>query len=305
MRQRVKRWLCGGVALWAASGQASAVSIQFDYTYDNGYFDDPLRRERLQQAAGYYLSLQDLLTPIAPGSGDSWTVWFNNPSSLGSGLVQQQNLAVAPDTLRVFVGGSAMGSGVLGYAMSGILTDVTGSEAFVDSVYTRGQENATGASATDYGWWGGAIAFNSDVNWHWGDTTAGLDAGSNDFLTTAIHELAHLFGYGSADSWFNSIDAGLFTGEAAVAVYGGPVPVSEAHWAEGVMSTVAGIPQETLMDPSTPAGVRQLPTALDYAGLTDIGWQVTAVPLPGALGLFLLGAGPLAWLGLRRRAVCP
>lgn len=303
MRQHTYRWMSGLAMACLLVPQVRAVSIQFDYTYDTGFFADAERRALLEQAGSYYLGFSDTLSAITPQSGDGWSVWFNNPSNLGSGLVRQQNLSVAADTLTVFVGGSAMGSGVLGYAMSGLLDSVTGSGAFVDAVYTRGQANATGVSATDYGWWGGAISFNSDANWYWGETADGLDGAHNDFLTTAIHELAHLFGYGSADSWFNQIEDGLFTGEASVASYGTWVPVGGggAHWAEGVMSTVDGMVQETLMDPSTPAGVRQLLTDLDYAGLQDIGWEVSAVPVPPALWLFGSGLAALAWPGASRR----
>ena len=54
------------------------------------------------------------------------------------------------------------------------------------------------------------------------------------------------------------------------------------------MSTVDGLVQETLMDPSTSYGTRQLLTELDYAGFADIGWQLTAVPLPASIWLFSL-----------------
>jgi hypothetical protein len=64
--------------------------------------------------------------------------------------------------------------------------------------------------------------------------------------------------------------------------------------------------QETLMDPSTPRGTRELLTDLDLAGLADIGWQVTAVPEPGSAHLLLAGLGVLGalrWQQRSRRAV--
>ena len=57
------------------------------------------------------------------------------------------------------------------------------------------------------------------------------------------------------------------------------------------MSLVGDRVQETLMDPSTARGMRELPTALDYAALADIGWQVSAVPEPGAALLMGCGLG--------------
>ena len=49
------------------------------------------------------------------------------------------------------------------------------------------------------------------------------------------------------------------------------------------------------MDPDITTGSRKFFTDLDYTGLTDIGWQVTAVPEPieyamvTGLGLLLFG----------------
>ncbi len=286
--------------MFFAIGSAQAISIQFDYTYDGGFFDDQQRRDRLQQAADFYTGFSDTLSAINPAAGDQWSVQFNNPSNLGT-QIQEHNMSVSADILTVFVGGSAMGSGTLGFGTTGILFNVSGSTDFVDSAYTRGQHNATGFGATDYGTWGGAMSFNSDVNWFWGETTDGLNNSNNDFLTTAAHELGHLLGYGSADSWFSQMDGGLFSGESSIAAYGGPVPVGTAHWAEGVMSTYNGIDQETMMDPTTPGGIRQLPTVLDYAGLEDIGWQVSEVPVPASVWLFVSGLTFLGASVVRKR----
>ena len=69
----------------------------------------------------------------------------------------------------------------------------------VDAVTTRGQRNAIGPGATDYGVWGGAISFNSDASWYFGASDGGLGPDESDFLTTAMHELGHVLGYGVAD----------------------------------------------------------------------------------------------------------
>lgn len=265
---------------------AHAVTVQFDYRYDSGFFADEHRRDMLDLAASYYSGFIDELAAINPGQENNWSVWFSNPGNLSAGRVQSMDLHVSADTLLVYAGGTAMGSGVLGYADTGIIDQVSGSDDFVDAVNTRGQQNTSGPAASDYGIWGGSIAFNSDVNWHWGQTTDGLTAGNNDFLTTAIHELAHIFGFGTADSWIAQLQDGYFIGEQSIAAYGGPVPADLAHWEEGVYSDVNGVLQEALMDPSTPGGTRQLLTTLDYAGLEDIGWQVTPVPLPASVWLF-------------------
>lgn len=294
---------------------AHALTIEFDYTYDTrGFFTDlasgsPIleRRALLDQAASFYSGFTDSLSAITPQAGDSWSVQITHPS-LGGPLVTLDNISIAADTLRIYVGGSTSAPGVLGFANTGFNLTATGSDAFVDAVTTRGQENATGPIATDYGVWGGMIWFNAANDWYFGSKTTGLTAGHPDFLTTATHEIGHILGYGEADSWFAQIDSnGYFTGAASVAAYGGAVPLDQygSHWAKGVMSSYNGVAQETLMDPSTIAGTRELPTLLDYAAFKDIGWQVavTAVPEPDTYGLLLAGLGLIGLMSRRRISV--
>ncbi|WP_047516289.1 PEP-CTERM sorting domain-containing protein [Methylophilus sp. Q8] len=292
---------------------AHALTIEFDYTYDTrGFFTDlttgtPMteRRALLEQAASFYSGFTDALTAITPQAGDSWSVQITHPS-LGGPLITLSNIDIAADTLRIYVGGSNSAPGVLGFANTGFNLTASGSDTFIDAVTTRGQENTIGSTATDYGVWGGMIWFNAANDWYFGSDTSGLTAGHPDFLTTATHELGHILGYGEADSWLAQIDSGYFTGAASVAAYGSAVPLDQygSHWANGTMSSYQGVAQETLMDPSTTPGTRELPTLLDYAAFKDIGWQVnvTTVPEPDTYALLLTG---LALIGLsaRRRAV--
>jgi len=274
------------------SSNVAALQIEFDYSYDTaGFFTDigtgaaiADRRQALDLAASFYSGFTDELNPISSSGSNSWSVNIFNPSLLGS-TVTLVDQVIAADTIKIFVGDSNSAPGVLGFAGSGTVS-ATGTSEFVDDVITRGQ------GAGDYGVWGGSIWFNAAQNWHFGEADSGLVSGLSDFLTTAAHEIGHILGLGSADSWFDQIDNGYFTGANSVASYGGLVPVTPtgSHWGEGVLSqTLAGIVQETMMDPSTVSGTRQLPTELDYAGFADIGWQlapVAAVPLPAAFWLF-------------------
>ena len=280
-----------------------ALQIEFDYSYDTaGFFTDlstgkaiEERREILRHAASYYSGFSDSLSAITPSSTNNWSVSIINPGQLGT-TISLANIEVAADTITIYVGGSPSGPGVLGFAGTGFDLTVSGSSEFESDVYNRGQD--------DYGVWGGYIWFNSIHDWYFSMDNSGLTPGSPDFFTTAVHEMAHILGFGVAASWSDNISEGFFYGENAVNSYGGPVPVDYvgAHWAEGVMSTYGGAAQETLMDPTTPTGERQYLTELDYAGFADIGWQVVPVPLPAAIYLFLAALASTTVINKRIRA---
>lgn len=296
-------WLAIGTILIAGNAKAS-LNIEFDYSYDTrGLFTDqqtsaPImeRRALLNTAASFYTGFTDHLTAIAPQAGDHWSVSIGHPSSVGS-AVTLNNTTIDNNTIRIYVGGSPSSPRVLGFAGTGYNLSASGSTAFEDAVHNRGQANASGSNASDYGVWGGSIWFNTSHDWHFGESADGLSPGHPDFLTTATHEIGHILGFGEADSWLSQITDGLFTGSASMSEYGSAVPVDQfnSHWAEGTLSAYLDSEQEAMMDPTTPFGERQLPTRLDYAGFSDIGWQVTAVPVPPALWLF--GSGLLGLLG--------
>jgi hypothetical protein len=136
-----------------------------------------------------------------------------------------------------------------------------------------------GGPAGEFAAWGGAITFDNDgsPDWHYDHTTQ-PSFGDNDFFSVALHELGHALGVGASDQWTSLLSGGLFYGAASVASYGGPVPASGGHWANGIDSTVGGVVQEAAMDPSLTDGDRKLFTELDFAGLDDIGWEVAVAP---------------------------
>ncbi len=286
-----------------AGAPARALDIQFDYTYDTGnFFVGHADRQSLLDAAAavFELRLTDTLSAITPSGPNTWMADFDHPST--GAAVSVSNLSLAQGVLKVYVGARQLGASTLGvggpggYQLSGGGTPQQ-IQAWFDTVEARGQTGALAATPTDFGPWGGSLTFDVDANWYFG---TGSLSGKNDFLSVATHELGHLFGIGTADSWATKISGGQFTGANSTAANGGiQAGISgSGHWAEGTMSTVFGTAtaQEVAMDPSITVGTQKFFTTLDFAGMRDIGW--TMVPEPSSRSLF---AGSLALVGFLRR----
>lgn len=261
-------------ALVGKTQPAKAIDITFDYTYDtNNFFTgaNASRQNLLNDAASYFEGFTDQLSPVAERTYDILT----NPSD-----VDQQDVsvttAVAQNEIKIYVGSDLDLSSI---GLGGLIT--FGSTA-------RGQ---TGAPASDvepvigfisFKDYGGENGANNDSQWHFGTTTVGLTGTTkNDFLSTAIHEIAHVMGFGTSDSWDNLVSgSNQFLGAKSNQIYGGNVPLSAdlGHWQDGLESQVKGLtdPQETAMDPTLTVGERKFLTDLDYAGLQDIGWEVNS-----------------------------
>ncbi|MDA1163250.1 MAG: hypothetical protein O3B13_09125 [Planctomycetota bacterium] len=254
-----------------------AVTFQFDYSQDtSGFFSSPERRQILELAGNEVGSrLDDTLLEIIPHKfdvSDTWTATFEDPAT--GGTFDVNDLIVGESIIRVYVGarqlGSSLGSGGPGFASS-----VTGVQQWVDTVLGRGQAGALGPdlSQTDFAPFGGSIAFDEDANWDFGFTTVDLESGEFDFFSTAVHELAHVIGFGTANSFMNLSSGGLFLGTASILEYdgSGPVPLQDpGHWQKDLIDN--GV--EVSLDPDLQDGTRKLLTDLDYAGLKDLGWQV-------------------------------
>lgn len=277
-----------------AFGQSAGanVDIVFDYRYDSsGFFTgaNSYRQGILDSAATVFESrFQDSLTAVSGLGRDTFNVRFFQPDN--GNAISISNFSVAADQIVVFVGAYNLGSlaigGPGGYSASG-------SPAFLGNAASRGQAGALLPNPTDFGPWGGAISFNSTSNWYF-DTDTGTNEpfpGLRDFYSVAVHELAHVLGFGSARSFNNLVSGGVFTGAAVEDLYGSNPRSSNGHWAEGL----SYLGQETAMDPSITAGQRKHFTELDFAAMKDIGWQVSAVPEPETWAMMLAGLGMLGW----------
>jgi len=275
---------CALAVLIGGPGSADAFSISFDYRFDSNNFFDAAKKNVLDSAAAFFESrITDTLDAIQPGPSGSgfnntFTASFSNP---GTGATQDVvDLTVPADTLIVFVGGRSLSGGTLGQGGPGGYS-AGGSQAFLDTVTTRGQAGVS--DDTDFAPWGGAITFDNDSSTNWyvdDDTTTDEAFAGSDLYSVALHELGHVLGIGTANSWNNKIVNNQFTGAASTAVAGGNIPTQSGggHWAEGTSSVIVGTntAQEAAMDPTITTGTRKRFTDLDVAGLQDIGWQVQA-----------------------------
>lgn len=290
----VRLSLLAGVLSMTVS-EALAIDVVFDYRFDtNGMFNDPQRRVALEAAASVYDVFSDNLAAIDPAGANSWSLNVNRPD--GGGTTTIEDLSVLQDSVTIFVGGWSFHPAVLGFAGGGDVVATSGDAEWEQTLAARGQVGALDAVPTDFGPWGGVITFNMNVDWHF-DPLTDPAAGRPDFLTTSMHELGHVLGFGEAPSWFHKVqDVNgdyIFQGNRTMSLLGQPASLDSyaSHWAEGTQGFVNGVSQETAMDPSTPAGTRQWMTDLDYAGFADIGWQVPE-PTTFALGV-LLSVGAL------------
>lgn len=298
--------LAGVCAFSAAIPQASAavVDIQFDYTYDSSnFFNGNAQRQNLLNAAAQVFESRftDNLTAITPGSGNTWSAVFSHPVT---GLDQiVDNLAIASGVIKVYVGARNLGGSTLGEGGPGGF-GASGSQAFIDNISLRGQLSGT----TDFGPWGGSISFDADTSWYFDNDISTLESfGSmSDFYSVAVHELAHLLGFGTAPSWdnFKRTSPNRFIGAKSMSLNGGvavPLDGGLGHWANGTVDDVTSpftiLNQETAMDPSILSGTRKYFTELDYAGMGDIGWDV--IPEPSTA--LMLSFGTVAVCARRRR----
>lgn len=300
---RALRTTAAGLLL--AASQASAIDIQFDYSFDTqGFFSAPERRNTLEAAALVFEArLTDNLTAITPGGGNSWSARFTHP---GTGTLQSvSNPTIAANVLRVYAGGRDLAGSTVGEGGPGGFS-AGGNQAWFDQIEYRGQLSGANNPPTDFGPWGGSITFDLGTSWHFDTDPTTLEAfpAQTDFYSVAVHELAHLLGMGIADSWYTWVDGTNFEGPATLSLNSGmPVPLTGdgAHWANGTASNVTSpvsiSNQEAAMDPSIFDGTRKYFTELDFAGLDDLGWQV--VPEPSVA--VLLGAGTLFGCARRRR----
>ena len=229
--------ICCLLAAWRDAGAAQAITIDVRLMCEftggcgagNFYVDHPEALTALKFATKAFEPFADQLTAIP--TSPNWMATFTNPDT-GAGGSTLNNLSIPANTLLLLAGARDMAGNQVGEAGPGT----------ANISLSRGQGNITGPAAIDFATWGGSISFDTldngvARNWHFGiwDLPA---PGQVDFLTIAFHELAHVFGFGSAPSFDNLISANQFQGVTAIGLTGSAVALAadNNHWAEGTTS---------------------------------------------------------------------
>ncbi len=302
-------------AIFALPQQASAINVVIDYTYDSNSFftNNTAARNSLEAAASLFSRmLDDTFSPIstppdfpstAGGTGIAMWTWSHNFFHPGTGANQVVvDDSFAQDEFRIYAGARSLTGTTLGQGGFGGGSWAATNNGGTFSPAEISQINAITADfslavedrgeTSGFARWGGSVTFDTDgpASFHFDHTTA-PSAGLADFFSVAVHEIGHVLGLGDSDEWFALVNNMSFTGANAVAEFGGPVPLDqpdEDHFENDIMSTILGTStiQEVSMDPDIAIGMRKLWTNLDAAALSDIGWEVTAIPEPSQVLLF-------------------
>ncbi|MEM1445582.1 MAG: matrixin family metalloprotease [Planctomycetota bacterium] len=291
--------------LVVSTDSASGLTLSVNTTYDvGGFFSNPQAAATLDAAAAFYTHvLADTLDPIAPGPRpgggfNNWEVRLSNP---GTGEDPYDpttnpdgfriiNPTIPADTVVIYAGAYDLNptsnGGTLGIAGPGGWSG-SGNSAWFDTIRNRGESGTTTGGANEFAPYGGRVSITTDVNWNL-DYREMPEPNENDLYTVLLHEIAHVLGLGTADSWFTRAIGGEFRGNAARVANGGsfvPLQSGGGHWAPFVDSSIYGtaddtisltapITQETALDPDVLVGTRKIPTTLDLAGLDDVGWEL-------------------------------
>ncbi len=258
------------LAVEPLEARENPVQLVFDFTYDTGFFgNNAAARSELQRAANDLTArLPTQLSAITPGGGNTWTAKTFNPSN-PSVNIQVSNLTVPANTLVVYAGSFAVGGSEAGLGGYGGYS-AQGNSAWFSTLEKRGHSG--------FAPWGGSVAFDPTANWNY--DANGPTAGKLDFYTVAVHELGHVFGFGTApafDKWvLSNSGSPTFNGPNAKAAYGGvapPLDTSRGHFRQNTTVNGAAVS----MQPTVLAGTRVPFSNLDYAALADVGWNVSGL----------------------------
>lgn len=280
-----------------------ALTIQIDYTYDtSNFFNTQTKRDAIEAVAKFYGNLiQDNLLRIdaAEYPGCLWTAEPMHPAT--GATISIPNLVVPANTIIVYVGARDLGGSAAGLAGPGGWGASSINAGWLPLLRGRGSAGAAiepAALKTDFAPWGGSIAFDIDTTWNFSQSQ---NASGTEFISIALHEMCHVLGIGTADSWYNKISSSVFTGNASTRSYGVNPPLSGSGHFGGAVTTSKsfgsfnvphGTIRQVLMLPALTDNGTNFTVAsdLDLAALVDIGWKISPPLILSTTGVRPTGA---------------
>ena len=234
-------------------------TIKFDYRFDeDGFFSDPSRRAALEAAAAAWESvILDEFEDIPAG------IQFEVKNPTDYARIETITLSEPIDDVLIFVGAQSFPDklargGPSGYSAEGDIFRARISDNFRDL-----------GPATDFEPWAGIVSFDPDVLWSF--DIDGPVQGMYDFISTAIHEIGHALGFGTAEAFDALVVDSHFTGYNSVRLnQGNPVPLEldDSHFEDGFVGSPSS------MEPYSLAGTREQISEFDKAALADIGYEI-------------------------------
>jgi hypothetical protein len=239
--------------------------IKFDYRFDNANFFTNEKKAILEQAGEIWSSyIQDEFTAIPAGKKLKFQI---------NGVEKEVILNEPIDDLIIFVSSKETGN-------SGNLVL---SEGAYFAEFILGSEQAQRIQGNNFEPWLGTIEFNASVtdNFYFDSTPESDDDipfDKQDFLSLSLHEIGHVLGIGISPIFDQQVKNAKFTGTQSVKLNGNqPVPLDGdlTHIRDGYTLDNDN-DADALLDKSFTFGERNLPTDLDLAMLSDIGYDVIA-----------------------------
>ncbi len=242
--------------------------INIDYRFDtNGFFDDPIRKATLESAVQVW---ENLLHDDFPTVSAGIQFTIKNPQT---GLSETIILDSDIHDLLIFVGSQSPPFGENGNAIG--RGGPTGGDASGTIFFNR-------LHSSNFEPWVGQISFDPSPNFTNGqptdwffdttlDTSDDLPVNSSDFFSTALHEIGHVLGFGTASSFQQQVSNGFFTGKNALNLNSSnPIPL-ESDFAH--IQSDFSLNNESILLVSANQG-RVFPSQVDLAILADIGYEI-------------------------------
>ncbi|MCC0176484.1 hypothetical protein I4641_05765 [Waterburya agarophytonicola K14] len=239
-----------------------AFDIKFDYRFDTiGFFTDE-RKTIIEQAGDIWSSyIQDEFTSTPAGEVLRFPI---------NGVEQEVTFDEPIDDLIIFISSVELDD-----------DRPTLGEGTYYGDYILGSDREARIEGDNFEPWLGIVQFNASAldNLYFDptpETDDDIPADKQDFLGLSLHEIGHVLGIGITPAFNRQVNNGEFTGTQSVSLNGGqPIPLDSDlnHIEDGYTLDENS---DALLDKSFTFGERNLPTDLDLAILSDIGYEIFA-----------------------------